>query len=272
MISPEEYTTTKEDEQRTYHNRADGGFVYFDDGSYTSGLEKLDKSTSNDSLMMTSLSFSNRHRIWMTVNTLDVLEAIDTFNDEKQQILNLKMLELSRPVSASTVEGDSNDATIQLSTTQIPNVIWKKKQRVRMPNTNQAWSLARAKWERREESIHEEDEAMKGNNGKFIGWSLVSQDDPDTYAINLMAACTASGVARSTLRCYDTKDGTLKSHYSMASYLQHQQVVSTRMKHHDHVTIIPTTIQTATITNQFALKDEPDLRGISVSSVCLFDN
>ena len=69
-----------------YHNRADGGFVYFDDGSYTSGAEKLEITSSNDSLMMTSLQFSNRHRIWMTVNTHDALEAIDTFNDEMQQI------------------------------------------------------------------------------------------------------------------------------------------------------------------------------------------
>ena len=80
-----------------------------------------------------------------------------------------------------------------------------------MPNPNQAWSLARAKWEKQEEDIPEEDKEVKGNNGKLIGWSFVSQDDPDTYTINLMAACTASGVARSTLRCYDTNDGTLKS-------------------------------------------------------------
>lgn len=63
---------------------------------------------------------------------------------------------------------------------------------------------------RREKSIHEEDEAVKGN-GNLIGWSFVSQDDPNSYTINLTAACTASGVARSTVRCYDTNDGTLKS-------------------------------------------------------------
>jgi len=212
LISPEEYTTTKEEEQRMYHNRADGGFVYFDDGSYTSGAEKLDITSSNDSLMMTSLQFSNRHRIWMTVNTHDVSEAIDTCNGEEQQILNLKMLEISRPVSASGEEEYTYTATIQLSTTKIPNVNWKKIQRVRMPNPNQAWSLARAKWEKQEEDIPEEDiEDVKGSNDKLIGWSFVSQDDPNTYSINLMAACTASGVARSTLRCYDTNDGTLKS-------------------------------------------------------------
>ena len=210
LISPEKCKATEE-EQRTYHNRADGGFVYFDDGSYTSGAEKLDITSSNDSLLMTSLSFSNRHRIWMTVNNHDALQAIDICNNEEQQILNLKMLELKRPVSSSTVEDDSNDATIPLSATEIPNVNWKKKQRVRMPNPNQAWSLARAKWEKQEEeSIHEEDiEEVKGS--KLIGWSFVSQDEPDSYTINLMAACTASGVARSTVRCYDTNDGTLKS-------------------------------------------------------------
>ena len=208
LISPEECTTTKE-EQRMYHNRADGGFVYFDDGSYTSGAEKLDITSSNDGLMMTSLQFSNRHRIWMTVITHDALQAIDNCNNEEQQMLNLKMLELKRPVSSSIVEDDRNDATI--SATEIPNVNWKKIQRVRMPNPNQAWSLARAKWEKQEEESHEEDNEVKGSNGKLIGWSFVSQDEPDSYTINLMAACTASGVARSTLRCYDTNDGTLKS-------------------------------------------------------------
>jgi len=207
LIFSKEYTTTEEEEQRTYHNRADGGFVYFDDGSYTSGAEKLDITSSNDSLLMTSLSFSNRHRIWMTVNNHDALQAIDTCNGEEQQILNLKMLEISRPVSASGEEEYTYTATIQLSTTKIPNVNWKKIQRVRM-----AWSLARAKWEKQEEDIPEEDiEEVKGSNDKLIGWSFVSQDDPNTYSINLMAACTASGVARSTLRCYDTNDGTLKS-------------------------------------------------------------
>ena len=149
---------------------------------------------------MTSLSFSNRHRIWMTVNNHDALQAIDIIcNNEEQLILNVKMLELKRPVSSSTVEDDSNDATIPLSTTQIPNVNWEKKQRMRMPNINQAWSLARAKWEKQEEDIPEEDKE-EGSNGKLIGWSFVSQDEPDSYTINLIAACTASGVARSTLR------------------------------------------------------------------------
>ena len=212
MISPEEYKTTEEEEQRMYHNRADGGFVYFDNGSYTSGPEKLDITSSNDSLMMTSLPFSNRHRIWMTVNTHDALQALDDCNNEEQQILNLKMLELKRPVSASGEEDDTHAAITQLSATEIPNVNWKQIQRVRMPNTNQAWSLARAKWEKQDdESTNEEDEAVKRNDGKLIGWSFVLQDEPDSYTINLMAACTASGVARSTLRCYDTKDGTLES-------------------------------------------------------------
>jgi len=130
-----------------YHNRADGGFVYFDDGSYTSGAEKLDITSSNDSLLMTSLSFSNRHRIWMTVNNHDVLQALDNCNNEEQQILNLKMLALKRPFSASIVEEYTNTATIKLSATQIPIVNWKQMQRVRMPNPTQAWSLARAKWD-----------------------------------------------------------------------------------------------------------------------------
>ena len=161
---------------------------------------------------MTSLSFSNRHRIWMTVNTHDALQALDNCNNEEQKILNLKMLELSRPVSASSEEEDSSDATIQLSTTKIPNVNWKQIQRVRMPNPTKAWSLARGKWEKQEEDIPEEDiEEVKGSNDKLIGWSFVSQDDPNSYTINLTAACTASGVARSTVRCYDTNDGTLKS-------------------------------------------------------------
>ncbi|KAL3794348.1 hypothetical protein ACHAW5_009908 [Stephanodiscus triporus] len=37
-----------EEERRTYHNHADGGFVYDDDGSYTAGPEQWDWSVSDD--------------------------------------------------------------------------------------------------------------------------------------------------------------------------------------------------------------------------------
>ena len=53
--------------QRTYHNRADGGFVYEDDGSYSTGPEDwgVERNVNSDDMVdsrlcVTSLSFGKR--------------------------------------------------------------------------------------------------------------------------------------------------------------------------------------------------------------------
>ena len=69
------------EERQTYHNRADGGFVYADDGSYTAGPEKWDWSVSDEEegssekLVMVSLAFPGGRRMWLTVNLTDATEA-----------------------------------------------------------------------------------------------------------------------------------------------------------------------------------------------------
>lgn len=220
-----------EEEDRTYHNRADGGFVYVDDGSYCSGPEhwnwNADNETSRDSVMMASLAFpNNRRRMWLTIKSSDASKVVAKCPKE-QHLLNSKVLELSRPTPKSLTDSneESNDSdTIALTSSNIPTIIWSEVQRVRMPSSNQPWTLARAKWEKQQlladtnEEIKDAANEMKSFTGKLRGWAYINQDDnnlfedvaSNTVNLHMLAVCSESKVARSAVRCYDA-DGSLKS-------------------------------------------------------------
>ena len=216
-----------EEEDRTYHNRADGGFVYVDDGSYCSGPEywnwNADNETSRNSVMMASLAFpNNRRRMWLTIKSSDASKLVAK-RPKEQHLLNSKVLELSRPTSISLTDSkeESNDSdTIALTSSNIPTIIWSEVQRVRMPSSNQLWTLARAKWEKADtnEEIKDAANEMKSFTGKLRGWAYINQDDnnlfedvaSDSVNLHMLAVCSESKVARSAVRCYDA-DGSLKS-------------------------------------------------------------
>lgn len=223
------------EEDRTYHNRADGGFVYGDDGSYTAGPTKWDwneETADGDKLLMASLAFPDARRAWITVNLTEASEVVarsiaDTKNGNQHQ-LQPSVLELYRPVSSSQPEDNDTGAANLLDPSQLSgDVTWKVIQRARMSKTSDPWTLARAKWEKLAEDTTGRGDTTKLNNenaGSIIGLAFlesfsdkqhnalfgdVARNDL-THNVHMMAVCTATKVARSAVRCYDS-DGLLKS-------------------------------------------------------------
>ncbi|KAL7430004.1 hypothetical protein ACHAXH_001190 [Discostella pseudostelligera] len=213
--------------ERVYHNRADGGFVYADDGSYSSGPEVWDASESGGSLVMASLAFPDGRRLLMTVNLSDIIE-ISKENISTHQVPSSKMLELSRRVSTSTsgLGGDNSISAAELDLSQL-SIYWEIIQRSRMSNSNQAWSLARVKWEKQimqmEEVDHDAKIVNRSETASLVGWSYIesisdSADNTlfgdaimaDTINLHMLAVCPTSNNARSVVRCYDS-NGLLKS-------------------------------------------------------------
>jgi hypothetical protein len=227
-----------EEERRTYHNRADGGFVYDDDGSYTAGPEQWDWSVSDDEecsskkLVMASLAYPGGRRIWLTVNLSDATEAVskkcvpaeEEGNVFRQIIVNTNALDLSRPFS-NRGSGDPGTGTIEWESSQL-SVDLRSIKRVRMPDPSQTWSLARAKWEKQinEGSGGEADATIVKSSkmGNLVGWSFIEKIPPENLdhgdaiatggAINLhmLSVCPVTKVTRSVVRCHDA-NGSLKS-------------------------------------------------------------
>ena len=77
-------------QEKIYLNRADGGFVYVDDGSYSFGPEKWD--LTNEAVVMTSLAFTGSQRGWLT----------SKLSSEKGMLPQSTVLEMFRPISSVT--------------------------------------------------------------------------------------------------------------------------------------------------------------------------
>ena len=114
---------------------------------------------SSEKLMMASLAFPDGRRMWLTVNLKDVTDAKKCVPAEeksdvvRQIIANTNAGELFRPFSALAhkTERSSGDPGTDTKDWESPQLLvdWRTIQRVRMPNSSQAWSLARAKWEKK---------------------------------------------------------------------------------------------------------------------------
>lgn len=195
--------------------------VYFDDGSYSAGPEQWDwnnNDAASEKLLMASISFPNMRRVWLTSKSSEASEVLCNKKEDGSQ-LHTKVMELSRPWSKNEVDSDSAET----DHTKIPNINWKSIKRIRMPSSNQPWSLARSKCEKQVIDESEEGADSTSNMGPLIGWSIVesiAKDqkdlafgdilDSDATIIRMMAVCPVSGVASSVARCYDEK-GLLKS-------------------------------------------------------------
>ena len=179
----EEDNNNTSDQQRAYHNRADGGFVYADDGSYSAGPEQWDWNVSDESdedetvspnakqLLMASLAFPDRRRAWLITDLSEASVAAVKCIAEEEENHNImhqltpKVLELSRPVSTTDdIISSNDDDALEEESMQLPTVHWKEIQRVRMPNPTMPWSLARAKWEK--QVIAEAEEEGRGRRCK----------------------------------------------------------------------------------------------------------
>jgi len=237
------------DVDRTYHNRADGGFVYADDGSYSAGPEQWDwnvsdksrETISNANFFMASLAFPDRRRVWLTTELSEASVLAKSVADERGVMhqVNPRVLELARPVSTLDESYQAGGSSIEVSPSQLEEVKWKVKQRVRMPNTNQAWSLARAKWEKQSlESgeVGEEGDAttlIMENMGPMIACLFIESFSDkqennifgdvvanDAVNVHMLALEHLSRVVRSVVRCYDA-NGSLKSVAFLDGFLPH---------------------------------------------------
>ena len=201
--------------ERSYHNRADGGFVYFDDGSYSAGGTER---WSNSGLVMSSLSFPGNRRLWLNAKS-PTPSGENPSNDQ----IPARMLELSR--TEPLVRSNRECNTLPKPT----SINWSHILRARMPSP-QPWSLARSKWEKIAVS-NEADEAERFRDDgctfdhPLLGWTCVdsvdagdpfSDIDPQGIVVHMLGICPASRTARSIARCYGSNDGELKS----VAYLQ----------------------------------------------------
>ena len=211
-----------EDEERAYHNRADGGFVYRNDGTYSAGPELFDfrQAEMTSKLLMASFTFG-RHRIWLTSSLTAVCEAwkqcsTDANSDCAEIALNSQHLVLKRPTSTDLPDIQQENFHSEIT--------WQSVTRVKMPNPSDTWSLPRAKWE----NALLMDEDTKLNNikqnqsfgshvavGKF---SRVNESRnnffhdlvDEGYTVEMQAVSIPNRAIRSAVRCYDI-EGRLKS-------------------------------------------------------------
>lgn len=194
-------------EEKIYLNRADGGFVYVDDGSYSFGPEKWD--LTNEAFVMTSIAFTGSQRGWLT----------SKLSSENGMLPQSTVLEMFRPISSVTenlaVDNVEKDDSV-------PPIHWERIRRVRMPNPSQPWVLARAKWEQQTLQDEVSNDGDQSRTGSLMGWSFVETinskenelfgdilGNESSFCVHMMAICQESAVARSTIRCYDST-GLLK--------------------------------------------------------------
>ena len=194
-------------EEKIYLNRADGGFVYIDNGSYSFGPEKWD--LTDETIAMSSLAFTGSQRAWLT----------SKLSSESGMLPQSTVSEMFRPISSVTEKLAADNLEQEVS---VPAVNWKQIQRVRMPNPSQPWVLARAKWEQQsflDEASNDDDQP---GTGALMGWSFLETIGSNenelfgdilgresSFCVHMMAICQVSAVAKSTIRCYDST-GLLK--------------------------------------------------------------
>jgi len=214
-----------EAELRIYHNRADGGFVYINDGSYSAGPEQFDFDkkigtfdTSN--LFMASLSIA-KQRLWLSSSIDSIYESHKQCGKDSSvvSVHDASFVALSRPSSDFLSDNHMKSHADQV------HVLWKSALRVRMPNPTQSWSLARAKWETTALNKHENGDIQRKVEIPTKGFAGLTEvevissktsttifDDlvEEGVMIRMIALCPQSTLARSVVRCYDT-EGQLKS-------------------------------------------------------------
>ena len=224
-LSVASQSQNNDNEEKIYLNRADEGFVYIDNGSYSFGPEKWDVQ-SDEALVMTSLAFTGNKRVWMTAS----------MSRDSGIMPQSTVLELFRPAPQDTENLESHVDSEEFGKT-IPTIKWQRIQRARMPNPTQPWSLARAKWEQQiliDEAKQDDDHSKIGS---LTGWSFVDEKigksnelvadvlgaDDTSFNVVMLAVCNESAIAKSTIRCYDSK-GLLKCVAFLEGNIEEEEV------------------------------------------------
>jgi len=150
-------TTINDNDSNLYLNRADDGFVFHDNGSYSVGPTTLDTATSS------SDSNSAGHACWMTSLSLNpscrilIQEApisglVSLTGDEETQTLATQDTDSAIRYMAF-VRGEWKERPLDISVLAQPSMAtedtiqWKEQLRCRMPSPNQPWMRQRLKWE-----------------------------------------------------------------------------------------------------------------------------
>lgn len=181
-------------EMTRYHNRADDGFVFFEDGTYNSGPTSLRNDTNSDSSFLVSFSLNNSVRRAMLSFTLETSKT-----NAGPTISSLTFDEITRLHSSSSHNGENHQNDL-ISHSSLLLVCWENEILCRMPSTtNEQWILPRAKWETLHysssavEELHVEQSSrhcQKCCKNGLLGWvDVISCQD-----VQSLTSCTDSWI------------------------------------------------------------------------------
>jgi hypothetical protein len=194
-------------EESIYLNRANDGWVYWEDASYSLGPVKLTEDNHNK--LCTSLSLGKRFRVLISTQLAVSSSNVEIRVPEQQTIT------LGRPDSA-----DSVSVSMEADGGLLPPgwIEWSSQLRCRMSSTSQPWILQRVKWESQGDSRSEEaemGESSSESSRTIKPWIHVEHRDNQERCITVGACFVDSGDAVAICREYQA-NGNLSS----ISYLQ----------------------------------------------------
>jgi hypothetical protein len=172
-----------------YLNRANDGFVFFDNGSYTHGPVQL-RGDNKNIIMTTSLALCNntKSRVLLTC-TLDMETSISTI-DSAHVVHRARFGD-----KESTCFTRDDFACEIVKHAPHDNVIWHHQVQCQMPSLGHPWMLQRAKWEsqRNIDDIHD---VELFNNNSLQAWTRVqlNRDDDDATETSNGALIWTAGV------------------------------------------------------------------------------
>jgi len=172
----------KDKEEGNYLNRANDGFVFWDDGTYSAGPLNVGDASQDENVCWTSLSLSPQTRVLVQSG------ACTKDSEENTQVLFLWK------------DGaDPCRVVLQQKTPQEGG--WTYQKRCRMPSLSQPWMIQRAKWELSGQEVE-----SKAPFTQPTVW--VARDASDNgIDITTGCFCAETGVAVAVRRSYLANGG-----------------------------------------------------------------
>ena len=212
-------TKKDEAEEGYYLNRANDGFLYFDqDGSYSCGPVNFVEQTEENPLWISSLTFGRTRLVMMT----DDNQFIGCDDAECNQFI------VCRKTSNNPFPTLTNSMK---ATNNIPGgIVWNEIVRSRMPSPSQPWMMQRLKWERcllgeevdnddNDSSLDEQEPQSITSwmtkeiapKGSILEACINNNGSEDSIVWSVGGICSKTGLAKSTIREYSHSDGCLTS-------------------------------------------------------------
>lgn len=203
-ISPttrkKENVDVEEEDEGYYLNRANDGFIFFDqDGSYSCGPIKINDESDDE--WLSSLSFGKCRLI--------LASASSSSAESQQSCQSYHVIRKSFSSSSDTIIPDSN--SIKLLEDIPQDIIWTEMIRCRMSSANQPWMMQRLKWEKYscEDDIQPFDNSVLGTS-HICTWNIQEGMD-DMNNVSVGGICSKSGLVKSILREYSNPGRSLGS-------------------------------------------------------------